>query len=242
MLKKKPIIGITLDLVNNSEKYNYASFPWYALRQNYADSVIKAGGIPLMLPYQHDSIEEILSIIDGLIVPGGDEDIHPKFYNQDFTSDRTITNDQRDNFEILITKKVLEKNIPFLGICRGMQLLNIVCGGDLIQHLPNYVSDTGINHEQAHPKHILSHKIIITPKTLLATLSNAETCMVNSTHHQAVGKLGNGLIVSATAPDGIIEAIESISHRFVMGVEWHPEYLNPNNLDSNIFKALIQAI
>lgn len=215
-MQKKPIIGIVLDLVTNSTKYHYASFPWYALRQNYADSVIKVGGIPLMIPYQ-DNIDEILSIIDGLIIPGGDEDINPKFYGQEYSGNYShISNDQRDNFEILLTKKALEKHIPFLGICRGMQLLNIISGGDLIQHIPDYMENKEnnnlamISHEQAYPKHILSHQVSIIPSTILANIAGGGTnynYMVNSTHHQAIGKLGNNLIISATAPDGIIEAI-----------------------------------
>lgn len=241
-MTKKPIIAITLDSVNNTEKYVYSAFPWYALRQNYAESVLQAGGIPLMLPYQYDTIDEILAVIDGLIIPGGDEDIHPKHYGQDFLSTRTCTNAERDNFEILLTQKSLEQDLPFLGICRGMQLLNVVCGGSLIQHIPDHLKDSTINHEQPHPKNIVSHPIIISPQTQLAKLADSqENYMVNSTHHQAVGKLGTGLQVTAIAPDGIIEAIESINHQFVLGVEWHPEYLNPNGLDLNIFKGLIGA-
>lgn len=239
---KKPVIAITLDSATHSDKYVYSAFPWYALRQNYAESVLKAGGIPLMLPYQYDTIDGVLSIIDGLIIPGGDEDIHPKYYGQEFTSSRTDTNTERDNFEILLARKALGINIPFLGICRGMQLLNIVCGGRLIQHIPDYIKDSTINHEQPHPKDIVSHPIIIHPQTWLAKLADPlDSYMVNSTHHQAVDQLGNGLRVSATAPDGIIEAIESTNHKFVLGIEWHPEYLNPNGLDLNIFKGLIAA-
>jgi putative glutamine amidotransferase len=246
-MQKKPIIGIVVDLVNNSKKYHYSSFPWYALRQNYSDSVIKAGGVPLMIPYQHDTIEEILSIIDGLIIPGGDEDINPKIYGQEY--DGISSNDQRDDFELVITKKALVKHIPFLGICRGMQLLNVASGGDLIQHIPDYIKIKNkdlaiITHEQPCPKHTLSHLISITPNTILANIAGGDSnynYMVNSSHHQAVGKLGNDLVISAIAPDGIIEAIESTNYPFVMGIEWHPEYLNSNNLDLNIFKALIQA-
>ncbi|KAJ6644891.1 putative glutamine amidotransferase-like protein [Pseudolycoriella hygida] len=240
--KKKPIIGISLDSVDKSTKYVYSAFPWYALRQNYAESVLKAGGIPLMLPYQYDTIDEMLAVIDGVIISGGDEDIHPNYYDQEFTSDRTATNDRRDNFEILLTKKTLDKNIPFLGICRGMQLLNVVLGGTLIQHIPDYVKDSSINHEQPVNKDMVSHPLMIKPSTILSELAdNRETYMVNSTHHQAVDRLGKGLKVTALAPDGIIEAIESFNHTFVLGVEWHPEYLNLNGLDFNIFKGLIAA-
>jgi putative glutamine amidotransferase len=242
---KKPVIGITLDLAQNSEQYKYATFPWYAVRKNYVDAVVKAEGMPIMLPY-HDDLDNIINIIDALIIIGGTEDIHPKFYNQEIMYDKIKTNDQRAMFEIELTKKVIAKNIPFLGICNGMQLLNIIRGGDLIQHIPDYFLDLAqnqltINHEQPAPKHIPSHLININPGTLLNKFANNKSeIMVNSTHHQAVLNLGDGLIISATAPDGIIEAIELPSHKYVIGVEWHPEYLN-SDLDLNLFKGLVKA-
>lgn len=245
MTLKKPVIGITLDLANNNENYRYSSFPWYVLRQNYAESVIQASGIPLMIPYQEDA-DTILQLIDGLILPGGDEDINPKVYGHDITSHKTTPNEARDNFEFLIAKKAIALDMPILGICRGMQLLNIAFGGTLIQHIPDYLhlrpSESVINHEQPLPKHVVSHLIDIKPHTILAQLAGdlSET-MVNSTHHQAVWQVGEEMRVSATAPDGIIEAIEAINHKFIVGVEWHPEYLNNNGLDAKLFKALIAA-
>jgi len=240
-MNKKPVIGISLDLASDSDRYKYSSFPWYALRKNYIDSVIQAGGVPIMLPYQHDNIKDIVTLIDGLIIPGGYEDIDPKFYNQKITTNRITTNDVRANFEFALLKEALEKDIPFLGICNGMQVLNVLLGGDLIQHIPDYILSK-INHEQPHPKHVPSHPIIIKPDTIISKLAGGhKEIMVNSTHHQAVHNLGNNLIISATAPDGVIEAIESISSKFAIGVEWHPEYLNDNNLDFNLFKGLIQA-
>ena len=240
-MKKKPVIGITLDLTRNSEKYKYASSPWYALRKNYADSILEAGGIPIMVTYSHDSIDTILKLIDGLVIPGGDEDIDPKFYNQQIISDKVRTNNERAEFELALTKRALAKNLPFLGICGGMQVLNVALGGSLIQHIPDYLQSE-INHEQPPPKDIPSHPIIIKPQTILSKLADGhDEIMVNSTHHQAVDKVGNGLIVSAVAPDSIIEAIESPNHKFVIGVEWHPEYLNSNNLDFNLFKGLINV-
>lgn len=104
-----------------------------------------------MLPYQYDTIDEILAVIDGLTIPGGDEDIHHKHYGQDFLSTRTGANTKRDNFEILLTQKSLKQDLPFLGICRGMQLLNVV-GGSLIQHMPDHIKNPTINHEQMNPK------------------------------------------------------------------------------------------
>jgi putative glutamine amidotransferase len=239
MKSRKPIIGITLDSAIDSEKNKYSVFPWYALRKNYADCVIKAGGIPIMLPYDPESVDEIIDMIDALIIPGGDEDIHPKFYDEEITSDKVKTNEMRASFELKLMKQVLEKDMPFLGICNGMQILNVACGGSLIQHIPDYHS-SDINHEQPSPKHVASHLINIKSGTKLASIANnnLET-EVNSTHHQAVKSLGRDLIISAIAPDGIIEAIESKVHKYVIGVEWHPEYLN-SELDFNLFRNLVE--
>ncbi len=242
-MNKKPIIGISLDFIDSHDRYKYSLFPWYALRKNYADSVTEVGGIPIMIPYQHDNIDNILEIIDGLVIPGGYEDINPKFYNQEITSDKITTNDARANFEFALLKKALERDMPFLGICNGMQLLNVVLGGDLIQDIKDRFQNKGaINHEQPHPKHVPSHNITIKSGTILFDISNGLTeTIVNSTHHQAINNIGEGLIVSAYANDGIVEAIESVNHKFAIGVEWHPEYLNKNNLDLDLFKALIAA-
>jgi putative glutamine amidotransferase len=243
-LNKKPFIGISLDFIErNNDRYKYSLFPWYALRQNYADSVMHAGGVPVMIPYQFDNIDNILEVIDGLIIPGGYEDINPKFYNQEIISNKITTNDTRASFEFALLKKALEINMPFLGICNGMQLLNILLGGDLIQDIQDHFCNEGvINHEQPHPKHIPSHNIIIKSGTILSKIAGGlpET-IVNSTHHQAIGNIGEGLIVSAYAEDGIVEAIESLNHKFVIGVEWHPEYLNRNNIDLALFQALVTA-
>ncbi|MFY9590176.1 gamma-glutamyl-gamma-aminobutyrate hydrolase family protein [Rickettsia endosymbiont of Halotydeus destructor] len=247
MTQKKPIIGITPDLANNCEKYTYAAFPWYALRKNYTDAIIRAGGVPLLLPYQDSTIiNDLMTIIDGIVIPGGDEDIHPKFYEPEYADEIVVANDERDEFEMLVLKKSLEKNIPILGICRGMQLLNVAFGGNLIKHIPDYIKNNGqniiINHEQPSPKNIVSHSIIIEAGTKLATIANNKTqIMVNSTHHQAVNRVGSGLIISAKAEDGIIEGIELTTRKFVIGVQWHPEYLNDNDIDLNLFKELVKA-
>lgn len=237
---KKPVIGITLDLARDSEKYKFAPFPWYALRKGYADCVTMAGGIPLLLPYS-DDMGSILDIIDGLIIPGGDEDVNPKFYGQKIMSDKVKTNDERAEFEINLTKKAIERDMPVLGICNGLQVINTVLGGTLIQHLPDRYK-SHINHEQPHPKNAPTHEIIVKKNSLLGSLVNDshKPIVVNSTHHQAIDELGKGLVVSAKAPDGIIEAIESPKHRFLLAVQWHSEYLN-TELDENLFKKLIAS-
>ncbi|MFK8039864.1 MAG: gamma-glutamyl-gamma-aminobutyrate hydrolase family protein [Rickettsiaceae bacterium] len=237
-MKNKPVIGITLDLLENSNKNYYSTFPWYALRKNYSDCVILAQGLPLMIPYQIENIDEILENIDGLIIPGGDFDIHPKLYNQEILSDKILPNLKRTNFEIAITKQVLKRKMPFLGICNGMQLLNICYDGSLIQDINAYYQ-TNINHEQPHLKSLPSHDINIEINTKLYSLGNNKSNFkVNSTHHQAIDKLGKNLIASARAPDNLIEAIEDPKENFVLGIQWHPEY-NNNILDRNIFEELV---
>jgi putative glutamine amidotransferase len=150
-----------------------------------------------------------------------------------------IIRNNRDEYELEFIKKALGKNIPVFGICHGLQLINVIFGGTLIQHIPDHL-DSDLNHEQPPPKHMPSHSIIIEEGTILRDLAPSSEVMVNSTHHQAIENIGKGLIVSASAPDGIIEAVESKDYKFLIGVQWHAEYLN-SELDRNLFKRLIEA-
>ena len=237
---KKPIIGISLDFQNDNEEYSYAKFPWYALRANYSDAVSDAGGFPIMLPFDESSIDEALDLIDGLIVPGGDWDIDPAFFGQKIMSDTVLINHRRTAYDMKLMQKALGRDMPVLGICYGMQLMNVLAGGSLIQDLPSF-RRTDINHEQPHPKNTLWHDIDIVKGTKLWEIAGRDTyAKVNSTHHQAIDQLGKNIIVSANARDGIIEAVESAIHRFAVGVEWHPEYQSID-LDKNIFKELVKA-
>ncbi len=247
---KKPIIGITLDSATDNDKYSYAPRPWFALRKDYANAVEQFGGVPIMLPYSKDSLQ-LLELIDGLIIPGGDEDIHPKFYGQEIISDRVKTNNNRAEFELNLAKEAMGKDIPILGICNGMQVMNVLLGGSLIQHIPDHYkkdvkvqeflqNNEPINHEQPAPKDIPSHEIIIEPGSLLYELAGSKAKeMVNSTHHQAIDKLGSDLKISAKAPDGIIEAAELPSRKYLLCVQWHAEYLN-SEMDKNLFRKLVE--
>ena len=165
---KKPVIGIILDLNTDSSKYSYAPLPWYALRACYSQNVEKAGGIPVMLPY-NQNIDATLALIDGLIIPGCDEDIHPRFYGCEILSDKVKTKDVRAEYELEITQKALSENIPVFGICNGLQLINILFGGTLIQHIPAHFSSE-LNHEQPPPKNIPTHPISIKEGTILRSL------------------------------------------------------------------------
>lgn len=235
---RKPVIGIFLDINQNSEKYSYAALPWYALRECYARNVEAAGGVPIMLPYNHD-IDSTLGLIDGLVIPGCDEDINPRFYGEDVSSVAVKTKDIRTVYEMEFVKRALSINLPIFGICNGLQLINIIFGGTLIQHIPD-TYPTDINHEQPAPKNLPTHLVRLQTGTLMSSLSPDQEIKVNSTHHQAIKKLGDGLVASAIAPDGIVEGVESNDYKFLAGVQWHAEYAN-TELDCNLFKRLVEA-
>lgn len=234
---KKPIIGIVLELMKNSANYSYSKKPWYALRANYSNMIEKSGGLPIFLPYTEDILSQI-DMIDGLIIPGSYQDINPKFYSEKIKSDKVRTNDKRTLYELDLTKEALKRNIPTFGICNGLQIINVLLGGTLIQHIPDMYK-SNINHEQPHPKCRPTHNILIEEGTLLSELTTIRESKVNTTHHQAIDRLGDGLIISARASDGIIEAIESKDYKFLVGVQWHSEYENLD-LDRNLFNRFVE--
>ncbi len=232
----KPIIGIVLDW---DDRPSYSAYPWYALRENYARAVEQAGGIPILLPYHCEQIPEYIDLISGLLIPGGDYDIDPAHYGEEICHERVLCKAPRTNFELKLTQAAYQKNLPILGICGGHQLINVVMGGSLIQHIPASI-DSSISHEQKGPKHHPTHWIHIEKDSLLFEVCGTSEIQVNSTHHQAIKKVGDHLKVVAYAPDGIIEAIENTEKRFCLGVQWHPEYLS-TPYDYKIFEAFISA-
>lgn len=221
---RRPVIGLTPDVA--SAEAEAAGAPRYELKLQYAEGVLKAGGLPLLLPFSEDSsvIRAYLERVQGLIVTGGAFDIPPGYYNETPREGLGPLKPERTAFETLALRLALERQLPILGICGGMQLINVHFGGTLYQDLSRELPEAAL-HEQAHESTQPHHPIEVKEDSLLAEAVGKGAMMVNSTHHQAVKTLGEDLRVSAVAPDGVIEAIESTRHPFVLGVQWHPEAL-----------------
>lgn len=232
----RPRIGITLD---SEPAGGWSKMPWYALRQNYCGAVADVGGLPLPLPHEPELASAYLDGLDGLLVTGGAFDVDPALFG-DGTKHATVkTKDRRTAFEFAILKGAIERDMPILGICGGEQLLNVVLGGTLHQHVPD-VFPNGLAHEQPNPRTEPGHAVDVVPGTLLHRVVGTARMNVNSAHHQAVKDVGPGVVVNAKAPDGVIEGIEHTGKRFCLGVEWHPEYsIDPG--DGAIFVAFVKA-
>lgn len=209
----RPRIG----LVSNFDRDRQIYFCYAA----YVDAVVAAGGVPVVLPYlsSGEHIDQILSAVDGVILTGG-PDVEPSYYGGRRDPSVQTPIPERDTFEIALARGIFAKDMPALGICRGLQVLNIAAGGSLYIDIPSAMPSA-----QAHWKELTepAHFIRIDPESRLARMCAMTKACVNSQHHQAIRDLADTFRVSATAVDGIIEAIESVVHRCVIGVQWHPE-------------------
>jgi len=231
-----PVIGITLD---RESAGGYSRFPWFALRENYCRAVIHAGGLPILLPHEPAQAEAYLALLDGLIVSGGAFDVDPSLFGAADRHPSVTTKDDRTAFEWKITQLALDRDMPILGICGGQQLLHVVLGGTLIQHIPDEVPGA-LAHEQPNPRDEPGHRVRVIAGTRLHTLVAADELPVNSAHHQAVKDIPLGVVVGAVADDGVIEAIEAPARRFCIGVQWHPEF-ELSDGDRRLFAGFVDA-
>lgn len=235
---RRPNIGVTPDVSTPTPE---APHPRYELKAAYADSIIRAGGLPLVLPYSDDSqiIDLYLDRVSGVVVTGGAFDIPPEAYGEAARDGLGALKPGRTAFETEIIRRALARNMPVLGVCGGMQLLHVVLGGTLFQDI-RLECQKAKDHEQKHDRSQPQHPVDVKDGTLLAELLGKGQLMVNSTHHQAANKVPEGVKVCAVAPDGVVEAIECNKYAFALGVQWHPELLIHNvPAHLGIYKGLV---
>ena len=229
MTGRRPVIGMAV----GAEQVRWAAWDELAsvLPASYAAAVQRAGGFALLLPPDDQVIEdpdEALDRIDGLLLAGG-SDIDPASYGAERIPETETVDARRDRFEIALARRVLERDMPLLGVCRGMQLLNVAMGGTLVQHLPAdgpHRPTLGAWGE---------HDVEVDQDSLVARAAGRTRCVVKSHHHQAVDRVADGLRVSGRAEDGLVEAVEVPDRRFALGVLWHPE----EEEDSAVIGALV---
>ncbi len=208
----------------------------------YSQAVLNCGGAPLLIPISQDrrSLGAICRRLDGLILSGG-PDINPRFYKDEPRQGLRDVDEAQDEMELEITRQALAAGVPVFGICRGLQLMNVAMGGTLYQDIAREVPKS-YDHAPKADRSVLTHKVRIESGTRLQATLQRRSLWVNSQHHQAVKEPAPGLIVSAAASDGIIEALEDPRQAFVLGVQWHPEGIWQKEISARkLFKALVVA-
>jgi putative glutamine amidotransferase len=214
---------------------------------DYEEAIRRAGGEPVVIEPASKPVDDVIRTASGLLLTGGG-DVDPAIYGAPAHPTYSPVEDGRDSYEIELVNRAIETNLPILAICRGVQVLNVARGGTLVQDIPTELSGA-LRHRFPVPPHEAvkpAHDVWVERESLLGRLLTphldaSDTCVVNSRHHQAVQRLGQGLTVVATAPDGVIEAVEAPELRFCLGVQWHPENFYRTGEFRELFEGLLRA-
>jgi putative glutamine amidotransferase len=228
----RPLIGVSSD-IRRAPRWGEGIFAGL----NYVQAVARAGGIPLVLPptTERDGLDTALNRLEGLVLIGG-RDLPPRLFGQKKHPRTRLADHRRLAGDQLLAELALARSLPLLGICMGCQWINVMAGGDLVQDIPSLVA-----HPIQHAPRETFHAARIAPGSRLAAILGREELEVNSSHHQAIGRVGRGLRAVAWAPDGIVEAVEGEGQRFLLAVQWHPERLLDRPEHLAIFQALVRA-
>jgi putative glutamine amidotransferase len=235
---RKPLIGITCEWIVRQPKAGDRIH----IGANYFQAIVRAGGVPLIIPASEDLslVQRYAELGDGLLFIGG-ADINPETYGEPrhpLTGSLALV---KETFDIALINAAIERNVPVLGICLSCQLLNVARGGTLYQDVVADFPDSPLRHRRTLSKSLTYHRVRVEPDSKLLSIVGSEEIETNSSHHQSVKKLGKGLRAVAFAEDGVIEAIESPEHDFVVAVQWHPEYMTDRPEHFALFKALVNA-
>lgn len=236
----RPRIGITMRLELDTRRFY--------LGRDYSEAVEAFGGIPVhiaLIP-KREYIVEAMKGLDGVLLPGSNTDVDPHYYGEEPHHRLGTVIPEKDETERLVIEEAESSNLPLLAICYGMQALNVVRGGTLVQDIESQI-DGSIKHEQGIPQFRNSHSLKIGDKGILASLDAVRNAngplRINSSHHQAIGKIGSDLVATAWASDGVVECIEDTrKDRFALGVQWHPELSSlTDRLSGEIFKLFVDT-
>jgi putative glutamine amidotransferase len=233
----RPFIGVNADYVPANKVHG----PYIRLGAGYLDTLVTAGGLPVVVPPLGKDIDldAWLDRLDGFILTGG-LDLDPRRQGLPMHSSVQLMPERRDESDRVLVRRLLERRLPVLAIGLGMQQLNVACGGSLYLHLPEELPRAMPHRDPTGAPH--RHIVLIEPNTRMEEMYGAGEIRVNSSHHQAVRQVGDGLRVGALAPDGVIESIESTDpHWFCVGVQWHPESETASALDMQLFESFVQA-
>lgn len=227
----RPLIGLTLDWC---ERGTFSPRPHYALRANYFNAIWQAGGLPVALPLITTAQDDYLDRVHGVLVPGGDYPSPGWWYGDSHGSD----DHPRAEADVALIRKVLERHMPLLGICAGLQTLTVATGGILHWRVREKVP--GALDHRGVPLENVSHTVNVREGSLLREIMGEATVNVNSHHNEGVARVGEGVVVSGTAEDGVVEAVEISGQPFALGVQWHPEMqVTPH--DAAVFEAFVRA-
>lgn len=235
---KKSVIGIT------ATRDTRRGMDYVDISNDYVQSVVSGGGLPLVLPLRTDlsDIPHYAKLLDGLLMTGGAEDVHPLLYGENPVKQLKAVMPERDAWETALLKAMLEQDKPVLAVCRGLQLMNVAFGGSLYQHLPSQVKDVQGHYPTGLAMHYLWHDVTLEPDSRLHELFGKSCIQVNSFHNQAVKTPAPGFKICARSDDAVVEALESTTHRFALGVQWHPETLTRTYPEFiPLFAALVKA-
>jgi len=221
---------------------NPSGRPVFGINEPYVKSIMNAGGLPILIPleFSNDDLNVLLPRLDGVLFTGG-YDIDPRRYgNQPHPKVEGIDAD-RDRIEMHLVHTVIQSGKPFLGICRGCQVINVALGGSLYEDLPEQLQGEVHHDNHDHPRNFLAHSIDVKSDSSLAQILTSNHARVNSLHHQGVRQLAPGLHATAIAPDGLIEAFELPGHAFGLAVQWHPEELQEHEIMRKLFETFIKS-
>ncbi len=230
----KPIIGIGSDIGAAAPGKHDRAFAY----TTYIDSLRRAGAIPVIVPPQPENAADVMENLDGIVLAGGG-DCDPVLYGEEPHPSVEPMDPRRQENDLTLARMARERGIPTLGICLGVQVMNIAAGGKIIQDIDSQIA-TDIRHASESGNRA-RHEVTVEQGTRLASILGARTYNVNSSHHQAIRSAGEGLCVTAQAPDGVIEGLEDPRHPFYVGVQWHPEDMPGEESATTIFRAFVEA-